>query len=254
MNGQALGYRDCMTTSTASFKLISFVVALLSVSIIHFSNAQAELYLGGQVGATLPFEFDRVKGISSASTSDAIELSNSLLYGGKVGYFLPSYLNWLGVEADVYHGTPNFKQHSYSLTGAGGTSTTVVEGIHLGMTTLAMRVVIRNPGRIPGEQDTRFEPGAGLWQRFEPYGALGPAFFFTHTSTNGSTSDDTGLGFSFALGSRFFLSPQVALFAEYKLDAAKLSFMNALAPGAGLQGDYTAHNLVVGMSYHFQGL
>ena len=254
MNGQALGYGDCMATSMASFKMIFCFVALLSVSIMLSSTAQAELYLGGQVGATLPFEFDRVEGTGSASTSGPIELSNSLLYGGKVGYFLPSYLNWLGVEADVYHATPHFKQHGYSLTGAGGTSTTVMEGIHLGMTTLAMRVVIRNPGRIPGEPDTRFEPGAGLWQRFEPYGALGPAFFFTHTSTNGSTSDDTGVGVSFALGSRFFLSPQLALFAEYKLDAAKLSLMNALAPGVGLQGDYTAHNLVVGMSYHFQGL
>jgi Outer membrane protein beta-barrel domain len=183
-----------------------------------------------------------------------IELSNSLLYGGKVGYFLPSYFNWLGVEADVYHGTPHFKQHSFSLAGAGETSTTVVEGIHLGMTTLAMRVVIRNPGRIPGEPDTRFEPGAGLWQRFEPYGALGPAVFSTHTSTKGSTSDDTGVDVSFALGSRFFLNPQLALFAEYKLDAATLQFKNMLAPGAGLQGDYTAHNLVIGISYHFHGL
>lgn len=230
-------------------------MALLSVSIILSSTAQAELYLGGQVSATLPFAFDSVEGTGSASTSaEAIKLSNSLLYGGKVGYFLPSYFNWLGVEADAYHGNPDFKQHSFSLAGAGGTSTTVVEGIHLGMTTLAMRVVIRNPGKIPEDSDTRFEPGTGLWQRFEPYGALGPAVFFTHTSTKGGTSDDTGVGVSLALGSRFFLSPQLALFAEYKLDAAKLSFMNALAPGAGLQGDYTAHNLVIGISYHFLGL
>jgi hypothetical protein len=128
VNGQALGYRDCITTSMASFTMMSFFVALLSVSIMLSSTAQAELYLGGQVGATLPFEFDRVQGTGSASTSEAIELSNSLLYGGKVGYFLPSYLNWLGVEADVYHATPHFKQHSFSLAGAGGTSTTVMEG------------------------------------------------------------------------------------------------------------------------------
>ena len=235
-----------------SVKMRSFFLSFLSVSIILCSNVQAELYLGSQVGAILPFSFDSVEGTGAASTSQAIKLSNSLLYGGKVGYFLPSYLNWLGVEADVYHGAPHFKPHSFSLAGAGGTSTTVVEGIHLGMTTLAMRVVIRNPGRIPREPEKRFEPGAGWWQRFEPYGALGPAVFFTHTSTTGSTSDDSRLGVSLALGSRFFLNPQLALFAEYKLDAAKLLFQNILAPGAGLQGDYTAHNLVIGISYHFQ--
>jgi hypothetical protein len=81
VNGQALGYGDRMTTSMTSFTMISFFVALLRVSIMLSSNAQAELYLGGQVGATLPFEFDKVAGTGSASTLEAIELSNSLLYG-----------------------------------------------------------------------------------------------------------------------------------------------------------------------------
>ena len=152
----------------------------------------------------------------------------------------------------MYHLNPHLKQHTFSIDSPGG-PTPVTEGIRLSMTNMALRVVIRSPGRIPGEPDRRFASSADWWQRVEPYLAVGPAFFFTHTSTQGGTSSDTNLGFSLAFGSRYFLHPSLALFAEYKLDGTHLTLSNALGGGAGLRGDYTAHNLSVGMTYHFPG-
>ena len=241
-----------MTARTYSLWLIASLVWLGSTAPILSLPAYAELYAGPQVGATLPLKFSQVEGQGSASGTDDIEPTSSFLYGGKVGYFLPSYLTWLGMEADVYHLNPHLKQHTFTIDSPGGPMT-VTEGIRLGMTTVALRMVVRNPGRIPGEPDTRFALPAEWWQRLEPYLALGPAFFFTQTSTQGGTSADTNLGVSLALGSRYFLHPSLALFAEYKFDGALFTLSNALGPGAGLRGDYTAHSLSVGMTYHFQG-
>jgi hypothetical protein len=241
-----------VTLRTYSLWLIASLVWLSSTASLLSLQAYAELYAGPQIGATLPLKFSQVEGQGSASGTDDIQQANSFLYGGKVGYFLPSSLTWLGMEADVYHLNPHLKQHTFTLDSPGG-PTMVTEGVRLGMTTMALRVVIRNPGHIPGEPDHRFASSADWWQRLEPYLAMGPAFFFTHTSTQGGTSANTNLGFSFAFGSRYFLQPSLALFAEYKLDGTHLTLSNALGPGAGLRGDYTAHNLSVGMTYHFQG-
>ena len=241
-----------MTSRPYSLWLISSLVWLGSTAPMLSLQAYAEIYAGPQVGAALPLKFSQVEGQGSALGTDDILHANSFLYGGKVGYFLPSYLTWLGIEADVYHLNPHLKQHTFSIDSPGG-PTPVTEGIRLSMTNMALRVVIRSPGRIPGEPDRRFASSADWWQRVEPYLAVGPAFFFTHTSTQGGRSSDTNLGFSLAFGSRYFLHSSLALFAEYKLDGTHLTLSNALGGGAGLRGDYTAHNLSVGMTYHFPG-
>jgi opacity protein-like surface antigen len=204
-------------------------------------NSQAEIYIGGQIGAAIPLSFQSVEGTGRASGTDgsSIPLNTSVLYGGKVGYFFPSIMDWLGVEADVTHKNPNMKSHAFTLTRPDGSTTSVVEGLNVSMTTLALRAVVRTPD-IDG------------WGGFQPYVGVGPAFFFARTSTGSSSSADTGLGFSFQAGSRYFLTRELALFAEYKFDAAMLKFQDAVAPGAGFNGDYNTHNIAVGVSYHFR--
>ena len=81
------------------------------------------------------------------------------------------------MEADVYHRNPHLKQHTFTIDSPGG-PTMVTEGVRLGMTTMALRVVIRNPGRIPGEPDHRFASSADWWQRLEPYLAVGHRLLF----------------------------------------------------------------------------
>jgi hypothetical protein len=223
------------------------IVGLLVLSPTFMAPAKAEVYLGGQVGVVIPQSFQNPEGIGRLTFPDssAIGMKDSFVYGGKVGYFLPSFLalDWLGIEADIYHSTPHLKHAGFFVDGA-----PAGQGVLLGVTTAAFRVLIRAPGRRPEE---RAQPFTSWYQRLQPYLGFGPAVFFTRASTASSSSNDTAVGFSFQAGSRFFLTRQVALFAEYKLDAAALSFNNALAPGAGLKGDYTGHNVVAGLSYHF---
>jgi opacity protein-like surface antigen len=199
------------------------------------------MYVGGQGGVGIPFRFQNLEGTGLATGTDPgpVQLGSSLLYGGKVGYFFPGIMDWLGIEADVYHETPSFKQHTYTLTQPGGTSTPITEGIHLGLTVMALRVEVRSPD-IEG------------WYGFQPYLGVGPAFFYANTSTGSSSSRDTGLGFSFQAGTRYFMNPAFALFIEYKLDAVTFHFPTALAAGAGFNGDYASHNVAVGISYHFR--
>lgn len=172
-------------------------------------------------------------------------MTNSLLFGGKAGYFLPSSLalDWLGVEADLYYSTPHLKHQNYTVDGTG-----IGQGVLLRMTTLATRVVIRSP--TPKPEDLR-KPNVGLWERSQPYIGLGPAIFFTSASTGSGSANDTSVGVSLQLGWRLFLTGQTALFAEYKLDNGSLAFTNVFGANTKLQGDYTANNLVLGVSYHF---
>lgn len=231
---------DRMERCRRSISRVSMAVVVFSVTWLAATTGRSEIYVGPQIGGAIPFRFQSVEGTGQASGTDTtpIPLRSSFLYGGKVGYFLPSIMDWLGVEADVSHKTPNFKQHAFTLTRPDGSSMTLVEGLQFSMTTLALRAVIRSPD-IAG------------WGGFQPYAGVGPAFFFAKTSTGSSSSSDTGLGFSFQAGTRYFLTRKVALFAEYKLDAAMLKFPDALAPGAGFNGDYVTHNLAVGVTVHF---
>lgn len=214
-----------------------FLVVLLCCCIFPLDSS-AEFYLGGEAGVVFPQNFSDVKGTGLASSTPrtGIELKNTLLYGGRVGYFLPA-LKWLGLETEAFNSTPDIKQHSYILQTSGGTGT-LTRGLHMRVTAWAFNLVLRDPGRIIDEH-------------IEPYLAIGPALYFAETSTGSRSSSDTAVGFNLALGARWFMTSTLAFFAEYKFNSATFQFDNALAPGAGLRGDYMAQNLVGGLTVHF---
>jgi opacity protein-like surface antigen len=199
------------------------------------------MYLGGQIGVAIPFRLQNAEGtgLTSDIPEGIIGTNTSIMYGGKIGYFFPATLDWLGLEADISHKTPDLKTHTYVVTQPNGTSNSITQGIKLGMTVAALRVEIRSPD-IEG------------WGGFQPYGGIGPALFYVNSSTGGISSRDTSLGFSFQAGTRYFINPALALFVEYKLDAAMVQLPTAVGPGAGLKGDYTTHNIAFGLSYHFR--
>lgn len=89
------------------------------LGLVLFSRpAQAEWYVGGQVGANLPADLSDVQwsaGGASVSGND-LELQTSLVYGGKVGYYFES-VKWLGIETEVFNATPHIKQQNYTIGG-----------------------------------------------------------------------------------------------------------------------------------------
>ncbi len=82
---------------------------------------RAELYVAGQVGYTHGDDLSSVQGtgaFAGLSGSD-LEVHGSVVYGGKVGYYLPKR-EWFGIESEVFHSIPHVKQQSFTVSGPGG--------------------------------------------------------------------------------------------------------------------------------------
>ncbi len=186
--------------------------------------AQAEWYVAGQAGHSFA---DSLRNVTTTGPFSGIELQdfdmkNSLAYGGKVGVY--PYHGSLGFELDVNHSTPHVKNIDST------------PGIHLGVTNVGMNVLFRYPGTT-----------------FQPYLGLGPGILIARLGRSVETESDTqvSVGFNFLTGVRAFVTPNVALFTEYKFTDAKFDFNGAFGSFGGFNSTYRAHQLFVGVSYHF---
>jgi opacity protein-like surface antigen len=186
--------------------------------------AQAEWYVAGQAGYSFA---DSLRNVTTTGPFSGIELQdfdmkNSLAYGGKVGVY--PFHGSLGFELDVFHSTPHVKNLDNS------------PGIHLGVTNVGANFLLRYPGVT-----------------FQPYLGVGPAILIARLSPSVETKQDTqvSVGFNFLTGIRGFVTPHVALFTEYKFTDAKFGFDDAFGSFGGFDSTYRAHQVFVGVSYHF---
>jgi outer membrane protein W len=218
-----------------------------------------EFYVGGFGGYTFggsSFTNAQVFG----TPSRGFNLNDSGMYGLKIGYFMPDRMNWLGFEVEGFNTSPNLKP-SLGLPGAS-----------LRVTTLAFNAIIRGkfacgpsrnePSRrttaethrttvetqrdVYGQREDTFCP-------LQPYVGAGIGVFFAHTNGIGggnSASDNAVPGFNGLAGVRYFMTEHIAIFGEYKYNRATFNFDTVNAAG-GLSGDYSVHNAVGGLSFHF---
>jgi opacity protein-like surface antigen len=223
-----------------------------------------ELYVAGFGGYTFggsSFTNAQVNG----NPIGGFNLKDSGIYGLKIGYFMPDRLNWLGFEVEGFNTSPNLKP---SPNGVGGTN----PGASLRVTTLAFNAIIRGkfacgPSRNEPSRRTTTEThrttvdtGRSAYGNQEdtfcplqPYVGAGIGVFFAHTNGIGgmnSASDNAVPGFNGLAGVRYFFTEHIAAFGEYKYNRATFNFNNAGATG-GLSGDYSVHNVVGGLSFHF---
>ena len=202
------------------FLSVLLLVVLSSITI----PAQAEWYVAGQAGHSFA---DSLRNVTTTGPFSGIELQafdmkNSLAYGGKVGVY--PFHGSLGFELDVNHSTPHVKNIDNT------------PGIHLGVTNVGLNVLFRYPGTT-----------------FQPYLGLGPGILIARLGRSVETEPDTqvSVGFNFLTGVRAFVTPNVALFTEYKFTDAKFDFNGAFGSFGGFNSTYRAHQLFVGVSYHF---
>src|SRR6188472_4167832 len=135
------------------------IVIMLWLSFACLSQASAETYIAGAIGATVPLpasvEADENvnypnppgQGQLFRGSSTTIGLKESVAYGIKVGHYFDS-LPWLGAETDVFTTTP----HVMSGTIAIDTNSSTVgifreaqSGVHLRFTTWAFSLLARYP-------------------------------------------------------------------------------------------------------------
>jgi opacity protein-like surface antigen len=218
-------------------KRLAVFTGALAVTFLLSSNAQAELYVGGELGYSIPNDFTDVTGrgpISGCCASDLV-LKNSFMYGARIGYFIPD--QWLGFEVEGFSTTPHVKQQDVTL---GGVTFPGVPGTHVRVTTLAFNVVAR----------AKLRP-------LQPYVGIGPGVFFVRASNAfgipGNSSSDTAVGLNAFVGARYFFNEQVAMFAEYKYNRASFSFAaDGIAPGERVDGTSSVNILTAGVVYHFR--
>lgn len=206
------------------------------------TNTNAEIYVAGQLGPQISNNFGNVGatgGPAGVVFSD-LDLKNSLAFGVKAGYFFPRLPN-LGLEVSASYAKPDIKAQSSVVTGP-VPGFFAFDRTSLQVVTVAFNVIAR--AQIKG---------------FEPYAGAGLGLFFARLKdAAGSTASDNGVpGFNAVAGYRSFLTNdrRLALLVEYNYQRAKLNFNNVFDPsvgiGTGLRGDYEAHQIMFGLSYHF---
>lgn len=187
-------------------------------------SLRAEWYVAGHAGVNFADALRNIKGTGGLSGLEApdFDLKNSVAYGGKLGFF--PFHGSLGVELDVFHNSPHIKNLDD------------IPGIHLAVTNVGVNILLRYPGAT-----------------FQPYIGGGPAILIARLSSSATTQQDTqvSVGGSFLTGIRAFITPTVAAFTEYKYTDAKFGFNGAFGSVGGFDGTYRAHQLFVGLSYHF---
>jgi opacity protein-like surface antigen len=204
------------------------VISIGAVSELLVPNhSAAEWYVAGQVGPTFGDRFDNIGATHPdvVPTAPSWDLRNSIAYGAKLGYF-PGH-GWMGIEGEIFHTTPHLRRPEPD------------PGLHLRVTTLAINFIARYPGTT-----------------FQPYAGIGMGILFSHLGgtpgTPGIQSDsDTSTGLNLLAGLRFFVTPYVSMFTEYKFVQSSLLFSDALGAAGGFVGDYRAQHLMLGVAYHF---
>ena len=197
--------------------------------------AQAEVYVAGQIGAHLPSSYSNVEyslGGSSASGNN-LSLENSLMYGGKVGYYFDSLkidrFN-LGIETEVYSAKANIKDQNI-----------IIGGVNFGSVgEVKNRVTTWAPFNVV----VRYQAGV-----LEPYAGVGLGVFFSSRSSGNITDTSTDVGLNTQVGLRVRVTNNVALFGEWKFNHAS----GVSHPNSGLivSADYNANILAFGAAFHF---
>ncbi|MDH5640901.1 MAG: porin family protein [Nitrospira sp.] len=189
-------------------------------------SSTAETYVAGAAGGNFSGRLIDIRGVQGHAglmpREPRFDLADSVTYGGKAGYF-PGH-RWFGIEGEVLHSTPHIKSLDND------------PGIHLRVTSVLVNFVARYPGHT-----------------VQPYIGAGVGIFIAHIGDTATIRSDTSVtnGWDLLAGIRAFLTPQTALFAEYKYIGARPSFGQAFGADGGFSGGYRAQYLLFGLSYHF---
>ena len=217
-------------------RIMRVLLASGMLSCLIASTAQAEWYVGGYGGISIPGSLSNVTvshatlggGVTDARIND-LELKSGLLGGLKGGYFFESR-PWLGIETDLYSLKPDVKQQTI----VGGTASGNVFADNMPTTSLRLTVwtvnlIIRSPS---------------MSDVFQPYGGIGYGLFFATGSLGGQSNTQINPGFQFVAGARYVLSQDWALFGEFKYNNTEIRV-------SGIKGSYDSQNFVVGLMWHF---
>ena len=172
--------------------------------------------------------------IATLDTTDVgkIDLANNLAYGAKFGhYFDDRGFNWFGLEVDMHRSAPDVKQQNIPASTNRFLSQKVV-GADLLVHSLAFNALVR----VTGYQ-----------YKVEPYAGLGIGLNMGNLS-DGNFRPEASFAPSFNVlaGIKYFVTPKIAPFIEYKYNFAHFSFSRS-----NITADYRANLFMFGVAFHF---
>lgn len=211
---------------------IRWGIALAIMSLLLPARVMAEPYAGLYLGAAITEDNDLRTELELNGTpfvngrAESLSFETSLAFGGKAGYFFEKDLlgGNVGVELDVYHYEPDLDSQNVRfaglLGGFNGDFRTRLQSADIEVTTVALNLLYRFR-LLPGPQYPR--------GRLQPYVGVGAGAFIARLSTETSPFDvnkeisdtDVRPGVQALGGLRFFVTRNIALFAEYKFVQAK---------------------------------
>lgn len=246
--------------ATWACEWICGVVLLMSI-LVGVPNAHPEAYIGGQIGTSVAgnsltsVELTDIGSppgstLSPPGTMSNRELSQSILGGGRLGYYFPQ-IRWFGVETEFFYTTPHIKQQNTQVTVqpgtilngvgpvVGGTTASVLSGDHFRVMTWA-----------PVNLMFRYHK-----TRLQPYVGVGPAIFFAqvHTTRTGfdGTQSNTRIGLNVKAGLEYLFTRHLGVFAEWKYNRTSFDFEANNNGAFGFKADYDVHFVAGGLNYHF---
>ncbi|HKY72347.1 MAG TPA: outer membrane beta-barrel protein [Nitrospira sp.] len=230
---------------------LGLFAAMISIPLLA-PSAKAEWYVAGQFGVTLPSLGGGLSNIDVGSpfiagtTHSDLALKNSILYGGKIGYYFRS-ARWFGLETEVFNTNPHIKEQTHTFNNPSGVpvASATLQGAHLGVTMWSpLNVMLRYPK-----------------SRLQPYIGFGPGIFFARIKGEGlgaenptSTSSNGTIGLNAKAGVEYYMTRHFSAFVEWKYNYARFSFSENpdLFPFPyAFKATYSVHNAAFGLAYHF---
>lgn len=207
------------------FPLPLGILVVVFVLCLH-SMAHADNYVA--IGGGLNF--------SELDSTDAgtIRLKNNGFFGVKIGHYIDDrQYNWFGWEVDLYRAAPSIKQQTVQ-SSSNPTVSGQIPGADFLVHSLAFNALVRL---------------TGYQYKVEPYTGIGIGLNVGNLS-EGNFRPEASFAPSFNIlaGTRYYLTPKIAPFIEYKYNFAQFTFSRS-----NLTTDYRAHLFMFGISFHFGG-
>jgi len=204
-----------------------FTIVLAVLAVVSPCHVAAEPYVLGYVGAAVTPDKDlrtelELNGAPFVNgRAHDLSFDTSVVFGAKGGYFLdrPLLGGNVGAELDVYHFRPDLDAQQVTFTGllagVNGEARTRLQSADIEVTAVTLNLLYRF--RLAAEP--QYPHG-----RFQPYVGIGGGAFIARLATTTSPFDsnkdivdtDVQPGIQALAGARWFLTRNIALFAEYK--------------------------------------
>jgi opacity protein-like surface antigen len=188
--------------------------------------ARAEPYVAAYLGATFPLDADITDNTVPPATASGVTVDESVVFGGKIGLW-SDVIRWLGIELDISGYRADIPDQP------------AVFATDMEITDSGFHLLARMPLGFPEGDPMR---------RAYFYLGGGPAILAVRMERGGGSDDATDFGLHALAGFKVFLSPNIALFAEYKFTFAEVTFDII---GGTEDIDLKINQVYGGIAYHF---